>query len=80
MLILILIDVQHLWESAIGFEKDSDRQNDLSSGSLQPVTSPPPPPTKISNSAPHPLPLLGKPCLLTLDILLRSSKIKKHIQ
>ena len=42
MLILILIDVQHLWESAIGFEKDSDRQNDLSSGSLQPVTSPPP--------------------------------------
>ena len=44
MLILILIDVQHLWESAIGFEKDSDRQNDLSSGSLQPVTSPPPHP------------------------------------
>ena len=35
MLILILINVQHLWESAIGFEKDSNRQNDLSSCSLQ---------------------------------------------
>ena len=54
MLILILIDVQYSQKAVFSFEKGSNRQNHSCSGSLSPVT--PPPPSKISDSpatSPH---------------------------
>ena len=66
MLILNLTDVQYLQKAVFGFEKNSDRQNHASSGSLHVVKKSPPPLPKIADSPPPLLPpqplLFGKPC------------------
>ena len=41
MLILILIDFQHLWKAVFSFEKGLNPQNHSSSGSLYMVKNPP---------------------------------------
>ena len=59
MLILILIDVQYLWNVVFSFEKGLIQQNHCSSVSHHPLTHPP---SNISYSPPpHPLLVSGKP-------------------
>ena len=69
MLILILIDVQHLQKAVFSFEKGFNHQNH-SSGFFHLAKNSPPPPSKISNS-PSPLSLFGKPAIWKtfLDLL-----------
>ena len=75
MLILILIEVQHLQIAIFSFEKGSDRQNHSSSGSLYLVKKSPLPPLKFLSPSPSTHPAIWKTLSLGNWIVNKESKI-----